>query len=426
MSMPIYSNPGGVFPSLPLLPPFYFENMTVRMFPLRASLATLQSFVDRYLNIIPGEVGRFRVMMPYVYLMMIDYGKLAAQTANIGYVAQREVMFIIPMDWYRVTPDGRWEFVDWALATPFIFVDDFLALVLGRQVYGWPKLLCHMSPVMAEWMTDPRAPILAPSEWMQDPRSRVCAATMSTPVFSDIYAGGEQKWRVLLEVDRAPPVTPFQMPFDFGSAFAPWNAVGNAAAAMAGFAGDYVGLLAGMGILPSQKGGDPANFARMAARAAWMVNPFQSRDPSPYPDTGGGPSTNLYGNTLNLMQFRDSRHPERYCYQALTSAAMSVVSFNAGGLLGDMSTLWGDPSGGYRIRMYDWPSLPIVDMLGLERAAHWRGDGVDVAELKPVLPFWYQVNMIYERGVNLAWRSFDTIWHDRGMGASSRLIPTRR
>jgi hypothetical protein len=398
MIMPKYSNPGGVFPSVPLLPPFYFENMTVRMFPLRARLATLQNFVDRYLNIIPAEIGRYRVMLPYAYLMMIDYGKLAAQTKNVGWVAQREVMFIIPLEHYRVV-DGRWVFVDWALATPFIFVDDYFALVLGRQVYGWPKLLCQMTPTLSAWMRDPRAPIRA--------------ATLSTPVFSEIYGGEAQDWRVLLEVDREEPLSPFQMPLDMASPYAPWTAMGNVAASMAGFGRDYMGLLAGMGIMPSQEGSDPANYLRMAMEAARMINPFQARDPAPFPWSGGGPSTNLFANTLNLMQFRDSANPERYCFQSLTSAAMSVVSMNAGGLLGDMSTLWGDPSGGYTLRFYDWPSLPIVDALGLETARHWRGDGVGVSELKPVLPFWYQVDMIYERGENVAWRTFDTLWHDQ-------------
>ena len=52
-------------------------------------------------------------------------------------------------------------------------------------------------------------------------------------------------------------------------------------------------------------------------------------------------------------------------------------------------------------------------MLGLQRSGQWRGDGVYVSEIDPVLPFWYQVDMIYERGVNVAWRSFDTLWHDQ-------------
>ena len=398
MIMPKYSNPGGVFPSLPLLPPFYFENMTVRMFPLRARLATLQNFVDRYLNIIPAEIGRYRVVVPYAYLMMIDYGKLAAQTKNVGWVAQREVMFIIPLARYRVI-DGRWVFTDWALATPFIFVDDYFALVLGRQVYGWPKLLCQMTPTLSAWMRDPRAPIRA--------------ATLSTPVFSEIYGGEAQDWRVLLEVDREEPLSPFQMPIDMASPYAPWTAMGNVAASMAGFARDYMGLLAGMGIMPRQDGSDPINYLLMAEEAARIVNPFQARDPAPFPWSGGGPSTNLFANTLNLMQFRDSCHPDRYCFQSLTSAAMSVVSMNAGGLLGDMSTLFGDPSGGYTLRFNDWPSLPIVDALGLETSRQWRGDGVGVSELKPVFPFWYQVDMIYERGENLAWRTFDTRWHDQ-------------
>ena len=72
----------------------------------------------------------------------------------------------------------------------------------------------------------------------------------------------------------------------------------------------------------------------------------------------------------------------------------------------------GDFSGGFEIMLHQWPSLPIVETLGLEVLKTLRGDGVDIAVLKPVLPFWYDVNMAYLKGSNIASRSLDCVWHD--------------
>ena len=104
--------------------------MTARVFPLRANIDSLQRFVDGHLNFIPPEVGRFRVPAPYVYLMMLDYGKLALEAANLGWLAQREIMFCVPLEWYKVV-DGRWVFSDWATVAPFIYVDDDLSMGAG-------------------------------------------------------------------------------------------------------------------------------------------------------------------------------------------------------------------------------------------------------------------------------------------------------
>jgi hypothetical protein len=381
MAMPKYSDPQGVYYSLPLKPPFYFQDMTTCVLPLRASLASLQNFVNQYLNFIPGQVGVFRAVVPYVYLMMVDYGKLALQVQNLGWIAQHEIMFTLPVEWYRVV-DGRWVFQSWAWVSPYLFVDSYFALTLGRQVYGWPKLLGELSPSL--------------SKWNENPRADTNAATLTTRVFGDIYSGSKQEVRTLLTVERTPPVSPVGLPVDFQSPFAPWAAMGNAGSAMAGFARDYMGLLSGMGIMPTNPGSDPGNYLRMAGEAARMLDPR---------------SPDLSFDTLNLKQFRDSQHPSNYCYQALTSANMEITAFHGGGLLGDMSTLAGNTSGGYTLKLNRWPSLPIIETLGLEVARQHRGDGVEVAEIEPVLPFWYKVDMNYARGENVVWRSFDTIWH---------------
>src|ERR1700679_3454328 len=109
---PQFSDNRGTTFTLGSKPPFYFEGMTTRVYPLRASLFKLQRFCDSFLNIAPPSVGRFRAFVPYVMLMIMDYGKLAAVATNQGWVSQREIMFSVPMQWYRVV-DGRWEFHDW-------------------------------------------------------------------------------------------------------------------------------------------------------------------------------------------------------------------------------------------------------------------------------------------------------------------------
>ena len=152
----------------------------------------------------------------------------------------------------------------------------------------------------------------------------------------------------------------------------------------------------------------PDNYMAMMAKGAQGFFPFRP---------------NLTANTLNLKQFRRSRKPEQYCYQALTNGPMTLTSFNRLGMLGEERVLLGDVSGGYSIKLYEWPSLPIVDMLGLEVARRWNGDGVDVAELRPVLPFWYDVNMEYEAGYNLAYRSDNGVWHEE---CTSRTFPAPR
>jgi hypothetical protein len=62
---------------LPIEPPFAFNGLSTRVFPLRANLDSLQQLVNGYLNVVPPEVGRFRASVPYVFLSMLDYGQIS-------------------------------------------------------------------------------------------------------------------------------------------------------------------------------------------------------------------------------------------------------------------------------------------------------------------------------------------------------------
>ncbi len=386
MTMPNFSEPEHVAYTLPLEPPFFFRGMTSRVFPLRGSVLAMQRFADAYVNIIPPELGWFRAFSPYAFLMMVDYGSLAPDKANLGWLSQREIMFTFPVEQYCLV-NGQYVFKDWAWLTPYIFVDNGMSMTLGRTVYGWTKELVQIGPTADEWLQDPSRPLQA--------------ACVNAAVFPEVYAGKRQELRTFLEVDRRPPFTVFQMPVDQNNPFFPWAVWGALFKDANRLSRDMMTVLSSMGFFtppPGGRGPTPENRMRMMGTAIRSVSPETFA---------------LNFRTLNLKQFRASEDPARYCYQSLTDANMKLQSVNRFGLLGDFGTLAGDTSGGVGITLHRWASLPIIETLGLETAREWRGDGVDMAYLQPVMPFWYDVDMLYERGVNIAWRTFDTNWHDQ-------------
>ncbi len=383
MPMPNFSEPKHVAYTLPLAPPFFFRGMTARVFPLRGSILAMQRFADAWANIIPPELGWFRAFSPYAFLMMVDYGSLAPDKASMGWLSQREIMFTFPVEQYRLV-GGKYVFHDWAWLSPYIYVDNGMSMTLGRTVYGWTKELVQIGPTADEWLQDPSKPLQA---------ARVNAA-----VFPEVYAGRKQELRPFLEVERRQPFTVFQMPVDQNNPFFPWAVWGSLFKDATRASADMMSVLAAMGFLVPRQGPTPENRMRMMGKAIQSVSPQTFA---------------LNFRTLNLKQFRASEDPAKYCYQSLTDAAMTLKSVNRFGLSGDLATLAGDSSGGIGITLYRWASLPIIETLGLETAREWRGDGVDMACLKPVMPFWYDVDMVYQRGTNLAWRTFDTNWHDR-------------
>jgi hypothetical protein len=50
--------------------------------------------------------------------------------------------------------------------------------------------------------------------------------------------------------------------------------------------------------------------------------------------------------------------------------------------------------------------------MGLEASKTWNSNGVEVSEFKPVMPFWIDVDLMYGRGYNVAWRAYDGVWKD--------------
>lgn len=360
--------------TLDMQPPFQFDGMTTQVYPLRARMTALQAFVDKHVNIAPASLARFRVFAPYVHLMVLDYGRLAPAITNAGWLSQREVLFGIPLEYYRVI-DGEWRFQGYSYCSPFIFVDSEISLAVGRTVMGWPKQLFTFS---------------AGHPGIQSPRDPVTVARLSTGVFSELYTGRTLTDSVFLEVERRPAAS-LQFPQPPGQNWFPWSALEGSVSGVQSLIQDGQQVL-----------------SRTLATIESVVPPPWApilRGQVPFtPDLGL--------ETLNLKQFREAGATEEYCYQALTLGRMRFDAVRSGGLL--QNDLWpsADLTGGHNVRIHRWSSLPIADTLGLIPSSSFEHAGQQVQEFQPVLPFWYEADMTYEPSRNLAWRGPSGHWHD--------------
>jgi hypothetical protein len=366
---------------LKVTPPLTFRHVSARVFPLRANLDILQQLCDSYLNIVPPEAGLFRAPVPYVFLVILDYGQIGEKEMRTGWFSQVEVYFGVPVEWYKCV-QGQWVFYDWGVITPYIFVSDSVSVPTGRMVYGYPKILAKVELTNSEWVKNPIAP--------------TTLARISTTVFPKTYMGGNLLQRVFLEIDRA-ALTNWRLPYDPTCPNMPWMIGPNLAETLGGLGRDAFWLAQSMRICPVSPITDPSFLSDMLSRLR----------PSFAPDGDG-----FVLNSINLKQFRREDDPSKICFRALTNGPILTNAVNGAGLLGENHILLGDLTGAHSIRLFEQATLPIVQTLGLEVYKSWSDQGISVSEFKPVLPFWIDVDLTCNPGENIAWQSQDGIWKD--------------
>lgn len=380
----------------PVGPPFNFDGVTARVFPLRAHAHALQRLCDTYLNLDRDQIC-FRPAAPYVLLVLLNYGRMsyASETAaHYGWVSQNEVYFGAPLDWRR-RRNGRWE-AGTGVVAPFIFVDQAWSIETGREVYGWPKQPAEFLRQVNTWASG-------------SPAARENLITLATQTFLTPYASERPSSVPLVEIDRAAPLSLgpslWQAPLSVDNPW--WGIMTMWREAMRSWS--PTGLR------------DAGIYAPLMAQSLRLLY--------------GGPSPEFY--TANLKQVRSVEDPTRAAYQAITMAPMQLTALHRAGLLGEGRILLGDPTGGYRIRVQRHPLFPIIETLGLvvsEEEQHSdardvaiRGytagvagntrlerfpDGLTssddiehgVATLAPLFPYWLEADLKYGCGDTITWR----------------------
>jgi hypothetical protein len=414
-SLPPFVETAGntLFGSMPLLPPFSFEGVTMMIFPLRANIARLTEFCDSYLNINAkgdeaDQLDQFKPAAPIVFMIVLKYGKMASavsQTArNIGWIAQHEVTFTVPLEWWRwtgkKTGEGELKFQDWAIVSPFIFVDDSLSQNTGREVYGWPK-------VAGSLCADLGASLRSPSS-----ETKVLHfSTYTQPKFTQ---GKLTSKNLLLEIDADPDPAFTSFPPQLSSPWMPWNIAAQVASTSFATLGTVLDYGLGLGLRGYPRQQNRASFlldsSRVAIRYAseavsgavdplWWLRLLTSGKPESATQPSPAHPSSLTVQSITVKQFPDIERPHLACYQALVRSGTSIRRVNRAGLLGDLSLLRSDLSGGYTVRIHQSALHPIVESLGIDvhrTDATPNGDRSYV--LKPLLPYWCDVDTSYEAG----------------------------
>lgn len=423
---PIFNEARGAA-TLATAPPFTFYGVTCRVFPLKANMLQLRTFCNNYLNIMPPEIAWYEPSVPYVFLIILNYGKMGPEIGNFGWVSQNEVAFGVALDWYK-KKEGRMVFHDWGFVCPFIFVDEEGSLTTGREVYGWPKVKGWFDPGISPWAAHPR-----------NPRRLL---TVKTNVFPKMMSGKTQRPRTLLEIYQDPPPSWTLFPPQIGNPLSPMVSIPN-------FLQDSARL--GTGLFetftrPRIAGYDSPQYGSddFILRMRKILSQIQYAISSCW--VGGDRRGMMTLNCLNLKQFRDGLQPSNACYQAVTNSTMEVRRFHRAGMLGDVDLMQGDLSGGYFIDIHRYDTHPIIESLGIEIAAHAEHGGtvkdsatvttgpigntrledredlyditgsqpattrLSVARLRPILPLWMEVDLRYNAGKAIAWRTQSLPW----------------
>lgn len=396
-------------------PPFAFSDVTMSVFPLRAGLPSLENFCRNYLNQAP-HLTQFRPFVPFVYLVILDYGRMSLEAANMGWVSQREVAFGVPLRWLVPGEDGP-VFHDWAFTSPFIFVDNELSMSTGREVYGWPKLLARLDPSV--------------SEWVRNPHGARRVFQVSTKGANRAYEGETSRYRPLLSVYQHRTAGLLDMPPSMDAIVKPLSQMSGAAASMARLGMDltktFMGMasdrITGSAVLPDfmdmqvfrdQLTGD--RRAEWADGDAWWPG---------VKDALWSLFPRMYANTINFKQFRDAANPLATCYQAITAARMPVKALKQGGFLGPQNMMLGQIDGGFTIDIHHLAGLPIIETLGLEVSQERESDGSLVSTLTPVAPLWMKVDMTYGLANTLIWRGREGDWQEGEELARARMEANR-
>lgn len=368
--------------TLQIPPPFSFNGVTCRVFPVRANMSRLTRFCDRFINNgIPKDIVYFRPAMPMVFMQVIHYGSMSVDTQNFGWFSQNEFVFSVPVERYEMVR-GRPEFKGFGLINPFIFVDKETSEIIGREVYGWPKV--H------GWLSKET------SSWIKDPTADRNLASFDTMVYGETYLNRAQKARNLISIFEKAPTSLSKFPPDANSLM---NPLVGGPRTVANFTETLQLMWQNLANLSTGTATAWINdFPVKGLKPMWNTfqdwRKFQSLIPKFLPV-----SEDRSYSLITLKQFRDARDPRFACYQAVIDSQMYLNQFNSGGMLGDNRIALGDPTGGYYIKLRQYPSQPIAQSLGLEAVAQTRDkNGIITSTFEPVLPFWLNVDISYNRG----------------------------
>src|SRR5476649_2270857 len=139
MARPSYIYQGG---SVMMHSPLHLGQSEMYGFFVKGDLLKLQQTLDASLNTVAHERMHFKALSPYV-MMTFTRVNHASSTVPVdqdkGWITEIDIVTWVMTG--AMDKDGKLSHIYWYPA--HIFVDDAMALINGRELFGYPKYLCE-------------------------------------------------------------------------------------------------------------------------------------------------------------------------------------------------------------------------------------------------------------------------------------------
>jgi hypothetical protein len=122
-------------------PPYICTGATLTSFVARGDETAIKTYLANSLNAITTPNRFIPVLGPLVFILKIDCGALTSTTppfSGFGTTAETDIGF-----WLLIADTANHGTLYWYPA--YLFVDNWLALIAGREVWGFPKTLCTLT-----------------------------------------------------------------------------------------------------------------------------------------------------------------------------------------------------------------------------------------------------------------------------------------
>jgi hypothetical protein len=340
--LPVYVERGG---EISYRHPAEADDIRMYGFVLDADRELLDRWCDVCFNGPSGMAGRWGAAGSHVILNFVDVPTLRSVDrldGTLGVVREQETAIWLPVI------DRRRNRMMWAI--PYMFVNSDLAMVGGRETYGFPKQLGRMAI--------PRT---------DDAPAALTLRALTLKTFTPSSIAGEREVVTARRLsDQAAPLDP-----------ASWDDLGRTVRDLAWLASN-----------PGHRRADAA--ARGSALTSiptpgeveLMGRMVETLDTDA--DTALLLARQLIAENvpmLLLKQFRDAVEPGAACYQAIVEVPNRTTAYHGGGLLPD----------DYEIRFNRLAGEPVHRELGVP------------LELRPRIAFWLEFSFLVDLGT-LLWR----------------------
>lgn len=127
--------------------PYLCAQGRMRVFVLNGDKALIEDLIERTLTVPAPGTAAYRAVGKRVVLIVGEnrVKSLTAPWDGWGYVPEALAAFFVPV-WAGHLSNGHFKAKRLCMSVPQIFVDNPMSLLVGREVYGYPKALAQFNP----------------------------------------------------------------------------------------------------------------------------------------------------------------------------------------------------------------------------------------------------------------------------------------